>query len=733
MAIVFDKEHKTITIHTDNSTYQMLIDRYGYLIHLYYGARSEGCMDWLLYFADRGFSGAAYDVGMDRTYSLDSLPQEFPVQGTGDFRSSALIIRDHNGTFGCDLRYRSHEIHRGKYSLGGLPAVYSESENDDAETLRIILGNERTGLEVTLLYGVLPHLDIITRSAVVRNTGRYGLTVERLQTACLDFVSGDFDLITFHGRHTLERQPDRAQLSHASHAVGSRRGMSSHQYNPFVILADHQATETAGRCWAMQMVYSGGFRAEAELDQYDQVRLLMGLAEEKFSYPLEPGESLTAPEVIMTFSSRGLEKISHSLHKCINMHICRGKYRDAVRPVLINSWEAAYFNFTGDLILALADQASNLGIDLLVMDDGWFGSRNDDLRALGDWSANEKKLGMTLGELVRRVNDKGMKFGIWVEPEMISEDSDLYRRHPDWAMKIPGEKPVLGRNQLVLDFSRREVVEELYLAICGILDQGCRCGGSIEYMKWDYNRSIADVYSHTANNQGRVLYDYMLGLYGMLERLNRRYPDLLIEGCSGGGGRFDAGMLYYTPQIWCSDNTDAIDRLVIQYGTSFGYPSSAVGAHVSACPNHQTGRIVPLKTRAAVAMSGTFGYELDPAKLSEEDRAEIREQIKAFRRYSELIRNGLYYRLTDPLRDGLCAWSHVAEDGSKALITVVIPQSHGNRPTPYIVPRGLTGGASYRDEKTGRIYSADALMDMGFHVPIPSGDAESYIIELKRI
>ena len=728
MSILFDSDNRTFTIHTDNSTYQMQIDKYGYLIHLYYGRKSTGCMDWLLLFADRGLSAAPYDAGTDRTYSLDYLPQEFPVQGTGDHRSPALVIRDGEGTYGIDLRYVRHRITRGKYALKGLPAVYSEADTDDAETLRITMRNDRTGLEVVLLYGVLPHLDIITRAAVLVNTGTEQITVCKLQSACLDFVSGKFDLITFHGRHTLERQPERRPLAHGELNIGSRRGASSHQFNPMLILADHETSETSGRCWSMQFVYSGGFKAEAGLDQYNQTRIQMGLAEEKFAYPLMPGKSLTAPEVIMSFSDTGLETLTHNLHSCIREHVCRGKYRDAVRPLLLNSWEASYFDFTGESIVGLAKQAKDLGIEMLVLDDGWFGDRNDDFRALGDWQANEKKLGCTLGELIRKVNDAGVKFGIWVEPEMINEDSDLYRAHPDWAMVIPGEKPVRGRNQLVLDFSRAEVVDYIYNAICDVLDQG-----NIEYMKWDYNRSIADVYSHTAEDQGKVMYDYILGLYDMLERLVQRYPDLLIEGCSGGGGRFDAGMLYYTPQIWCSDNSDAIDRLTIQYGTSFGYPASSVGAHVSACPNHQTGRITPLKTRGIVAMSGTFGYELDPAKMSDEEKSEVRSQIAMFHEYAELVQSGTYYRLTDPQRDQACAWEFVSADRDEALVCAVIMQNHGNNPTQYIRPRGLTSGAVYEDSRTGRKYAADALMDMGFPLPLPAGDAEGYLFHLLRV
>ena len=728
MAIVFDPAHKTYTLHTEHTSYQLQADRFGRLLHLYYGQRSEGCLDYLLTYADRGFSGNPNEAGDERGYSMDALPQEFPVQGTGDYRSPLLSVRDEAGTFGCDLKLQGHTIRAGKYALEGLPAVYADAAADGAETLELRLENARLGLQVTLLYGVLPQLDIITRAAVLENTGTGTLRVEKLQSACLDFVSGDFDLICFHGRHAMERQPERRPLRHGSTCIGSRRGYSSHQYNPFVILADRDTTETAGRCWAMQFVYSGGFQAEAELDQYGQTRLQMGLAEDKFSYPLRPGEKLTAPEVILTYSAAGLERLSHNLHRCIRRHVCRGRYRDAVRPLLLNSWEASYFNISAASLLALGREAKALGVDLLVMDDGWFGERWNDRAGLGDWTANEQKLGCSLGELIRQVRDLGLQFGIWMEPEMVNEDSALYRAHPDWALTIPGEGPVRARCQLVLDLSRREVCDYLFACLCAVLDQG-----EIAYLKWDLNRSIAEVYSRTADDQGRVLYDYMLGLYDILERLTARYPQLLIEGCSGGGGRFDAGMLHYSPQIWCSDNTDAIDRLTIQYGTSFGYPASTVGAHVSACPNHQTGRVTPLATRAAVAMAGTFGYELDPKQLSEEEKAEIRRQIAAFREDAPLVQDGLYYRLSDPTRDICAAWAFVSESGDRCLLSAVLQTCHGNMTPVYVKPRGLTPGALYRVRESGAVYPADALMDMGLPFPLPAAEYDSRVWHLERV
>ena len=727
MAVSFDEGTGIFTLSTKNTTYQMQADGYGYLLHLYYGRKTQGVMDWGLTFADRGFSGSPYDAGDDRTYSLDALPQEFPTQGTGDYRSTLLVVRDSRGTYGADLRYTGHEITEGKYSLAGLPAVYA-NPNEESQTLTITLKNERLGLTVSLLYGVIPGKDIITRSAIVRNDGQDPITLHKLGSACLDFTHGRFDVITFCGRHTGERQLNRQALTHGVYSVGSRRGMSSHQYNPFVVLADRDTSETHGRCWGMQFVYSGGFFAEAEHDQYSQTRLTMGLAQEKFAYDLGAGEEVIAPEVIMSFSSEGLEKLSHNYHACIRENVCRGKFKHSPRPIVINTWEALYLEFSGKNILDVAESGKALGVDMLVLDDGWFMNRNDDARALGDWTADEGKLGCSLPELVRRVNAMGLKFGLWVEPEMISEESNLFRKHPDWAMIVPHERPVLGRNQLVLDLSNREVREYIYFAISGLLSQS-----NIEYLKWDFNRSIASVYSHASDTQGRVLYDYVKGLYEILERLTRNYPDVLIEGCAGGGGRFDAGMLYYTPQIWCSDNTDALDRLHIHYGTSFGYPAGVIAAHVSTCPNHQTGRITPLRTRYVVSCYGAFGYELNPFRLTDEERREISTQIEEYRSDREIIAEGLYYRLSNPQSENYCAWEYVSPDGSKALINAVIPHTHGNAPVVYVTPRGLTPGSLYRDKWSGEIYPADALMDSGFPLKMPRGDYESYTFRLDRL
>lgn len=726
MSIFFDEKDRTFTLHTVGTTYQMQVDSFGYLLHLYYGRKAAGCMDYLLTFYDRGFSGNPYDAGNDRTYSMDVLPQEFPCFGTGDFRSAAFVVKNADGSIACDLRFRDYSIKKGKYSLSGLPAVYAS--DTEAETLEIYLEDPVTNVQAVLLYGVLPERDIITRAVKIINQGQGRICIEKIQSACLDFVSGKYDLLTFCGRHAMERNFQRTAVMHGNYVIGSRRGTSSHQYNPLLILAEQTASENAGSCYGMSLMYSGNFKGEAEQDQYQQTRILLGLQDEQFSYPVEPGDSFIAPEVILTYSSEGLNRLSQNLHTCIRKHVCRGKYKEEVRPILVNSWEAAYFDFTGETIYDLAVQAKEAGIEMVVMDDGWFGKRDDDNSGLGDWIVNEKKLGCTLGELIGRINALGVKFGIWIEPEMVSEDSDLYHAHPDWAFTIPGRKPGRSRNQLVLDFSRKEVVDYIFDQLCKVLDQG-----NVEYVKWDMNRSLSDVYSAAATDQGKVFHDYVLGVYDFLERLIERYPDMLIEGCSGGGGRFDAGMMYYTPQIWCSDNTDAVDRVKIQYGTSFGYPVSTVGSHVSDVPNHQTGRVTSMHTRSVVAMAGTFGYELDLGKLSAEEKKEIRVQIADYKKYSPLILNGRYYRLSNPYTDETGSWAFVSEDQQEVLLNVVVLEMHGNMTVPYVKLQGLSEDASYQEEKSGRIYSGSALMEMGIPIPARMKEYPAYQMYFKKI
>lgn len=717
--------NQIFSLHTKHSTYQMKVDR-DFLIHTYYGPYvGDSDMSYLARCIDRGFSGNPDGI-TDKGYSLDTQLLEYPSYGTGDFRNDCLRVAYADGSQVTDLKYVSHEIKEGKYGLEGLPAMYQGEEN--VQTLEVVLQDVYKKLEVILYYGVFENLDVITRACKIVNKGEDKVNLLRAYSMCLDFNNKDMDFVHFYGRHAMERIMERTPLHHGIQSVGSRRGFSSHQHNPFVVLCAHDAGEDHGNCYGASFVYSGNFAAEAEVTQADCTRMTMGIHDAQFQFELQPQESFTAPEVMLSFSSEGLGTLSRNYHKAIRYHICRGKYKTARRPILINNWEATYFNFNTEKLLDIVREAKKLGIEMLVMDDGWFGKREDDISGLGDWFVNEKKLGGKLKDLVDGVNEIGLKFGIWFEPEMISEDSDLYRAHPDWALKIPGRAPTRGRQQLVLDFSREDVRTYIFDRMCEILESS-----DIEYIKWDANRHLTDVWSALlpAERQGEVFHRFILGLYDFLEKITQRFPNVLFEGCSGGGGRFDAGMMYYHPQIWCSDDTDAVERLEIQYGTSFAYPVSTMGAHVSVCPNHQTGRSVSMKTRGVVAMSGTFGYELDITKLSEEDKQTVKEQIEAFKKYYDLIQNGDYYRLTDDGRKSpFVAWEFVSADKKEALLNMVVLRTKANPILHTVYARGLEADMMYQVEGSQEKFSGAALMNGGYPIPVMGDDYQAVQIHL---
>ncbi len=717
MGIRFEEKKGLFSLTTDHTLYQMKADEAGMLLHLYYGPRTEEDMSYLLRFADRGFAANPYDQRENRAYSPDLLPQEYSTSGAGDYRIPALLFRGENGSATAELRYGGYRIPEAETAPEDLPHVREAAET---ETLEIRMKDAAAGLAVLLRYRVFPREDVIVRSAVIRNEGDAPLRLEKAASACLDFLHIPLQAVHFHGRWAMERTAERLALPHGVTAFGSRRGMSSHQHNPFVILCGEDAGEDRGDCCGVMLMYSGNHLEEIEVDQTGGTRLTAGIHPEGFSWLLAPGEAFETPEAILSFSGEGFNGLSRQYHRLIRRHVIPPEFREGARPVLINNWEATYFDFNAEKILRLADVSRELGVEMLVLDDGWFGRRNDDRSGLGDWTVNEEKLGCSLGELSRRIHAKGMKFGLWFEPEMVSEDSDLFRAHPDWALRDPDRKPVLSRDQLVLDMSRPEVTDYLFGAISAVADEA-----GLDYIKWDFNRSVANLWSRglPAGRQGELGHRFMLGTYSLLRRLRARYPRLMIEGCSGGGGRFDAGMLYYCPQIWCSDDTDAVERLEIQRGTSYGYPASAVGAHVSACPNHQTGRNTPLGTRGTAAMAGTFGYEMNPGILSPEEKEIIREQIRAYHRFGELIRQGDYYRLTelDADRD-FEAWMFVAPDGGEALVSVVTTRVRANALFPWIRLRGLRKDRKYRLEGTDTVLDGGALMTAGYCLPRQSGD-----------
>ena len=729
MAVRFDEKKNLFTLQTLDSTYQMKVDDHGVLLHTYYGAPAdETDFSYLIGPEDRGFSGQPGDEKKDRTYSMDYYPLEYPVQGNGDFRVKALKAGFEGEVPALDLRFISYELEKGKYSLPGLPALF-EAEAGEVETLKITLKDRLEEIYVTLFYGVFEKKNVITRAASIENRSGKNVTLKRALSLGLDFMEGDMDLIHFYGKHAGERQFERRNLPHGITEISSSRGTSSHHHNPFVILCDKDTTEDFGNAYGVSFIYSGGFKILMEKDQVDGIRLVCGLDDEEFLWKLAPGETFVTPEAALSYSEKGLTVLSDQFQKAYHANLIRSPWKDKKRPTLVNNWEATYFGFDAEKLLKIAGEAADLGLDMLVLDDGWFGKRNDDNSGLGDWFVNEKKLGCTMKELVDRVNALGLKFGIWLEPEMVSEDSDLYRTHPDWVLQIPGREPNRSRNQLVLDLSRKEVREYMKKFI----DDTLSCA-NISYVKWDMNRSVDNVYSAAdpTLSQGAIRHKYVLGLYEVMEDMLTRHPDLLLEGCSGGGGRFDAGMLYYAPQIWCSDNTDAIERLRIHYGTSFGYPMSSVSAHVSVCPNHQNGRVTPFKTRGICAMQGSFGYELDLSKLSEEDKAETRRQITVYNENWELFQSGSYYRLNSPMENhDYTAWSYVSKDQRKASLSVIYTDLHGNPKPVRVKLKGLKKDASY--DVDGTVYTGAALMRGGLLIPKPSCNYDSYMVCIHEI
>ncbi len=723
--IVLDQENKVFTLHTRNATYQMKADRSRVLLHTYYGPRiGGGDLSRLIQYADRGFSPNPSEAGSNRTYSLDTLPQEYSSCGVGDFRLPSIEFEPADGSRLADLRYAGYELKKGKYGLPGLPAFFG---GDEWETLVIHLMDSTCKTSVKLFYGVLEECDLITRAVQVVNEGSRPVQLRRCASLCLDFQRGDMDFITFDGCHAQERGLNRSPLRPGVQSVESVRGTSSHHHNPFVILCESGANEDCGTCYGAMLVYSGNFLAAAERTQLENNRLLLGINPYHFCYTLAPGQTFTAPEAALVCSPSGFGQMSRQFHRAIREHLIHDLYEGKRRPVLINNWEATEFHFDAAKLVSIAAAAAPLGIELFVMDDGWFGVRDSDSSGLGDWSVNERKLPGGLEALVPKIQELGMSFGIWIEPEMVSEDSDLYRARPDWALRAPGRPFTRGRSQLVLDFSRKEVRDYVYGAIKQVLGSA-----GITYVKWDMNRSLTDVWSASlaSSRQGELFHRFVLGVYDILDRMRRDFPHILIEGCCGGGGRFDAGMLYYTPQIWCSDNTDAIDRLRIQYGTSFAYPVCAMGSHVSAVPNQQTGRSVSMETRGVVAMAGTFGYEMDLNHTTEEERETIRRQTAFFKEHYDLIQRGDYYRLSDPCAAPYAAWEQAAPGGGEALVSLVYGSNHAAAPFRTLRLKGLNPDALYR-VNGGELWRGDVLMAAGFPLPMPTGDYQSLQLYLK--
>lgn len=718
MNIIFDERHGIFKLDTPNCSYCMVLAEDRWLGHVYYGPRlSDTDLAWTLNLDKYPFTPGVHP--REAVSFLDCFPAEYPVGGAGDFRECALEVRTAANQTDCALRYVGHEIFPGKPCLTGLPATFGGPE--DCESLAITLLDDVTGLKVTLLYTAFTKLDVITRSVSFENEGTQPLWLERADSVCLTLPYEGQQMLTLHGSWARERAIQSEPIGIGIQGTRSRRGESSHQDHPFLAITSPNVTQQEGQVTALHFVYSGSFTAQVQRDQHDELRCLMGIG--NLSWKLEPGERFQAPEAVTVYSHRGLGHMTRTFHDLYRTHLIRSKYRVAPRPVLINNWEATYFDFNEEKIVAIAARAAQLGVELFVLDDGWFGHRDSDNCSLGDWYVDKRKLPQGLTGLASKINALGMGFGIWMEPEMISPDSDLYRAHPDWAIQTANRSPLLCREQLVLDLSRPEVEEYVWGQVSGTLRSA-----NISYLKWDMNRPLTNLGSAglPKDRQGELSHRYMLAVYRLQQRLTDEFPELLLENCSGGGARFDPGMLFYSPQIWCSDDTDAIERLSIQEGTALIYPLSTVGAHVSACPNHCVGRVTPLETRAAVAMMGTFGYELDVTKLSAEEQAQLPEQIARYHRIQNLVQTGDYYRLSS-LREGgqLDGQMVVSKDRKEALVTLVRVLNRPNARAKRLRLQGLDPRKVYIDRETQRAYRGDTLMHLGLPVELPYGDFQS--------
>lgn len=716
MPIQFDSERKIFKLDSQSTSYVLQIGPYNYLLHLYYGDKiPDTDLSYLSYTVPQSSTSALVSHERPQNgfyFSKDISRMEYACNGCGDMRQSALTVLRSTGTDDTDIQYVSHKIYSGKPPIQGQPATYATDE--EATTLEILCRDNVSGAEVTLFYTVFENYGATTRRVVIHNPTKEPMTLKRIMSACVDFHdASDMDFIHLYGKWAKERTFERTPLFHGTQSVSSKRGCSSHMHNPFVALCSRDATESHGDVYGFNLVYTGNFLASAEMDANGGARVLLGINPEGFSWLLEAGECFCTPEAVMVYSNQGLGGMSRIFHKLYRNNLCRGSWKNKKRPILINNWEATYFNFDQDKLYDLAKTASELGIEMLVMDDGWFGDRNSDHLGLGDWFVNEEKIQGGLGKLTGRINDLGMKFGIWFEPEMVSKDSNLFREHPDWALQTPNRPMSIARYQYVLDMSRADVRDYLFDCMKNVLDNA-----NIAYIKWDFNRNLTEVGSALlgADRQQEVFHRYVLGLYELLERLLSAYPDLLLEGCAGGGGRFDPAWLYYAPQIWTSDDTDATERLDIQYGTSLCYPVSSMGSHVSVCPNHQTGRTSPFSTRGNIALEGTFGYELDVTKLTEEEKQMVKHQCGEYHKYYDVIHNGDLYRLISPWKNRTrCAWCLVSPDKREVLATYVVIRSD-IKERYYFRLEGLEPNFRYQNQETGQILTGATLMNAGICV-----------------
>lgn len=729
MAIIYDQESRVFHLQSKNTSYAFQILKQGYPAHIYWGKKVRGLqLNRLLQIKER----ASFSPNPDQNQldlSLDALPQEYPSYGATDFRSPAYQVKLPNGSTILELTYHSHEIYNGKKKLEGLPAVYVESDSE-AQTLELTLKDDLTGLTAVLSYTVFEDHDAITRSVKFINSGEMTLDLQRALSMSVDFVHDRFEMLQLSGAWARERYVHKRKLEPGMQSVESRRGSSSHMQNPFLALLSEGATEDHGDVYGVNLVYSGSFIAGVEVDQYHSSRLFIGINPFDFNWKLEAGAQFQTPEAVMVFSPDGLGGMSRIYHELYRTRLVRGEFRDKTRPILVNNWEATYFNFNADKIEAIAMAGKELGIEMFVLDDGWFGKRNNDTTSLGDWFVDRNKLPNGLEDLVARVKRLDMQFGLWFEPEMISPESELYKAHPDWCLHVEGRRRSQGRNQLILDFSRQDVRDYIVKTVSDILSSA-----PITYVKWDMNRNMTEIGSALlpADRQRETAHRYMLGLYEVLETITSSFPHILFESCSGGGGRFDPGMLYYMPQTWTSDNTDAVSRLKIQYGTSIVYPVSTMGAHVSAIPNHQVGRNASLETRGNVALSGNFGYELDLTVFTDEEKEAVKKQVALYKEVRPLVQFGDFYRLLSPFEGNETAWMFVSKDKSEAFVVYVSVLQEANAKLDRLRLKGLDPNRDYALDGEEGAFGGDELMNAGIQAPLFHGDYSSKVFRFRAV
>lgn len=722
------KQENTFMLENGYISYCFGIEKDKYLSHRYFGKYLKeytGISE--SYFFDRGF--CANPDPEDKKFSLDTLPQEYPDMNQGDFRMPAYVIQTEDGRRVTRFYYKDYEIIQGKPPLEGLPSVYTENE-DEAATLCITLEDEYLKAQIKLYYTIFRDYDVICRHTEVIHYGSQPLYLERLMSMSIDFQGTEYDLLTLSGSHLNEKKIYQRPIGSDTVILDSCRGASSPQETPCMILSEREAGEYWGQVWGMNYVYSGDFQAVIQPGQYGSTRVQIGMNPMTFGWTLETGQRFVSPETVMVYSDKGRNGMSQIFHELYRKRLCRGFWRDKERPVLLNSWEAFEFQIDEEKCLSMAQKAAELGIELFVLDDGWFKNRTCDRKALGDWEEDRNKFAEGLKRFSEKIRDKGIQFGIWFEPEMVSGDSDLYRRHPDWIIRSPYYEPIVSRSQYVLDLSNPKVCQYIMDAVSHILRET-----KAVYVKWDMNRHITDLGSFYLDqkHQRELSHRYMLGLYSILDRLNQEFPEVLFEGCSSGGGRFDAGMLYYMPQTWTSDNTDAVCRMKIQYGTSLLFPPVTMGSHVSAVPNHQTGRETPLETRFAAAMSGNLGYEMDIRELTQEETKEIRNQVRFYKKIRKTIQSGKMYRLRNPQEQNEAAWNFVSEDGETVVYCYFRILSDPQRLTVPVKLKGLDENAFYQLEEDGSCHGGDELMYAGVTCQPVRKDFVSSILIFKKI